>query len=278
MTVKQVVGAGQIKAILASGDTKPSTTYANGAPVLPGDAIWVYDTDTVYITRDTGTNWVAHGSWTSISAIKTETDQIGTIVNTGGTATLGTILGDAANVPLNTKLGTMTNSGGTAALGSILGDVANSSIAIRLTNIMNQAYQSPPAVAHCTSITTQNLFTIANGVAYIHFIAGYVTTAIQASGNNTKLQFTPTGGSATDLCSILDLTGTVIRTFLYITGVKATALTKSTDPGIIVGTTPFLNPLVLSPGVLSMNCVGTTTEVIDWYVSWSPMVAGTTLS
>lgn len=250
MTVKQVVGAGQIKAILASGDTKPSTTYTNGAPVLPGDAIWVYDTDTVYITRDTGSNWVAHGSWTSISAIKTETDQIGTIVNTGGTA----------------------------ALGSILGDVANSSIAIRLTNIMNQAYQSPPAVAHCTSITTQNLFTIANGAAYIHFIAGYVTTAIQASGNNTKLQFTPTGGSATDICSILDLTGTVIRTFLYITGVKATALTKSTDPGIIVGTTPFLNPLVLSPGVLSMNCVGTTTGVIDWYVSWSPMVAGTTLS
>lgn len=60
---------------------------------------------------------------------------IGTLVNSGGTATLGGIIGDLANVTVATwlqKIGTLTNSGGTATLGSILGDVANIDIATRL--------------------------------------------------------------------------------------------------------------------------------------------------
>ena len=60
---------------------------------------------------------------------------VGTLTNTGGTATLGGILGDVANVDIATwlqKIGTLTNAGGTATLGGILGDVANISIASRL--------------------------------------------------------------------------------------------------------------------------------------------------
>ncbi len=59
MTVKFATGAGQIKAIFASGDVKP-TTYPNGNPIENGAAIWEYDTDTIYITYDHGTHWVAH--------------------------------------------------------------------------------------------------------------------------------------------------------------------------------------------------------------------------
>lgn len=60
---------------------------------------------------------------------------IGTLVNTGGTATLGGILGDLANVTIATwlqKIGTLTNTGGTATLGSALGDLANIDMATRL--------------------------------------------------------------------------------------------------------------------------------------------------
>lgn len=71
---------------------------------------------------------------------------IGTLTNTGGTATLGGILGDVANSDIATRLtaiktmtdkvGTITNTGGTASIGGVLGDVANTSIATRLTNIL----------------------------------------------------------------------------------------------------------------------------------------------
>jgi hypothetical protein len=82
---------------------------------------------------------------TTIPAIKTMTDKIGTVTNTGGTATIGAILGDAANSALVTreaniqtevnKIGTITNTGGTATIGAVLGDVANSAVAVRLTTI-----------------------------------------------------------------------------------------------------------------------------------------------
>jgi len=60
---------------------------------------------------------------------------VGTLSNSGGTATLGGILGDVANVSVATwlqKIGTLANTGGTATLGGILGDVANIGIATRL--------------------------------------------------------------------------------------------------------------------------------------------------
>jgi hypothetical protein len=67
--------------------------------------------------------------------IATWLQKIGTLVNSGGTATLGGIIGDFANVTIATwlqKIGTLTNTGGTATLGGILGNVANIDIASRL--------------------------------------------------------------------------------------------------------------------------------------------------
>jgi len=71
---------------------------------------------------------------------------IGTPVNAGGTATLGAIIGDAANntlvarlatiTTMTDKIGTVTNAGGTASVGAILGDFANTSLVTRLTNIL----------------------------------------------------------------------------------------------------------------------------------------------
>jgi hypothetical protein len=68
--------------------------------------------------------------------------KIGTITNTGGTATIGAVLGDVANSSLQTriaaikteadKIGTVTNTGGSATLGAAIGDMANSSLATRV--------------------------------------------------------------------------------------------------------------------------------------------------
>jgi hypothetical protein len=74
--------------------------------------------------------------------VQTEVNKIGTVTNTGGTATLGAVLGDVANSSLQTriaaikteadKIGTVTNTGGSATLGAAIGDMANSSLATRV--------------------------------------------------------------------------------------------------------------------------------------------------
>lgn len=74
--------------------------------------------------------------------------QIGTLVNAGGTATVGGIFGDFANSSLVTRLGnvqtevdkvgTLVNAGGTATLGGILGDFANSDAVTRFGNIQTE--------------------------------------------------------------------------------------------------------------------------------------------
>lgn len=77
-----------------------------------------------------------------------DTDVIGTIVNAGGTATLGALLGDFANVALVTrlanlqteadKIGTIVNAGGTATIGGVFGDFANVALVTRLANIQTE--------------------------------------------------------------------------------------------------------------------------------------------
>jgi hypothetical protein len=75
--------------------------------------------------------------------------QIGTIVNAGGTATIGGVWGDMANSPAVTrfaniqteadKIGTIVNAGGTATIGGVFGDMANSPVVTRLANIQTEA-------------------------------------------------------------------------------------------------------------------------------------------
>ncbi len=119
------------------------------------------------------------------------------------------------------------------------------------------------------SITTADLFTISGGPVKLIGFVGYITTAIEAAANATKIRFTPTGGAATDLCATLDVTGSAIRKMFTITGTKASAMALSADAGIVVAN--LASPLVLGPGVISMNCAGTTTGAITWYAVYEPM-------
>lgn len=64
----------------------------------------------------------------------TNTEKIGTISNSGGTASIGAILGDVANVDLATRTA-VTNTGGTETLNGLLGDFANDSLVSRMDDI-----------------------------------------------------------------------------------------------------------------------------------------------
>lgn len=176
-----------------------------------------------------------------------------------------------------TQLGTIANTGGTATVGGILGDVANSSIAVRLTNMASQ-------VARCTtgkaiaSITSANLFTVALGPVRVLSAIGHITTGIEAAANAIKLTHTPTGGSAVDLCATLDVTGAAIRKVLVLNGVKATPLTLSTDEGVVTLANQSGMPIVLTPGTIALNCAGATSGAVTWYIEYEPLYIGATVA
>ena len=125
------------------------------------------------------------------------------------------------------------------------------------------------------SLSTQNLFTIAGGAVEIIRIIGHITTATQASNNNTKLVFTSTGGAAVDLCGTNNMNNKVVRKVISITKVKSDAMLVSADDWVVVITA--VNQLVLVPGVISLNCAGNTSGVIDWEIQYTPITDTSTI-
>ncbi|RQW79239.1 MAG: hypothetical protein EHM79_20820, partial [Geobacter sp.] len=91
---------------------------------------------------------------------------------------------------------TLTNTGGTATLGSILGDVANSDIATRLTALATLADWLPRTVKK-TSLALDggdvvDVFTIAGGPIEILGLNMVVTTAVSANACDVYFLSDPT--------------------------------------------------------------------------------------
>jgi hypothetical protein len=177
-----------------------------------------------------------------------------------------------------TLVGVLVNSGGTASLGGILGDVANSDIATRLTNLANQAVRTTAKKAISGGISTANLFTVTGGAVRVLNVTGHIVTTLAATGDNVKLVFTDTlTSTATDICAVLDLNGKLQGTFLNITGTFANAMTNSATKGVVLQT--LAAGLVLAPGVLSMNAATPqATGAIDWYIEYEPMAPGAAIA
>lgn len=117
---------------------------------------------------------------------------------------------------------------------------------------------------------TQDLFTITGGSVKLTSLVGLITTVIAAGANNAKLVFTPTGGSAVDLCAVVDIASGAVGKFLTITGVKANAMALSADAGVCVNAVAMA-PIILAPGVISLNCSAGTTGVIDFYIGFESL-------
>jgi hypothetical protein len=134
-------------------------------------------------------------------------------------------------------------------------------------------------VAKKTAATpvTQDLFTVAGGAVRILAIVGHITTAIAAGANSAKLVYTSTGGAAVDLCAAADIAGMAIRKLLTITGIAANAIALSTAEGVVVSAVAT-TPLIVTPGVLSLNCTAGTTGVIDFFIEYEPLAAGATIA
>lgn len=200
---------------------------------------------------------------------------IGTITNSGGTATIGGVLGDVANVSLATRTA-VTNTGGTATLNGALGDVANVSVASRLIQgVPRLTTYTKADVTAATAWTTGNspvtIFTV-TGDVLITNIYGVVTTALTSASNNGTIALGVSGATGG---------------FIAATTLDATILHTA---GFIWTTTGGILKIYSVPGSGAPFAVGTNTNIIltiatnsasaggmTIYCQWIPMSAGATV-
>lgn len=205
----------------------------------------------------------------------------GTPENTGGTATFAKVLGDALNSSIVARLTTLQSElSGTAGIVSFPAAAAPGngvSIAEVLNHIAQQVARTTAAKS-VASVTTANLFTVSGGPVRVLALVGYVTTGLEVAGNNMKIQFTPTGGAANDVCAVLDVTGVAERTWLrvslhdvaeaVIAGTSGAGWVNSSQKGFEGAASMFFT------GTFSMNCTATTTGAITWYIEYEPLAPG----
>jgi hypothetical protein len=113
------------------------------------------------------------------------------------------------------------------------------------------------------------LFNIVGGRVAITQIIGEVTEAIQNQANDTKLQATPTGGSAVDLCAALDIADMGIGTLFSITGTPTDPLADSSS--LI---TPQAKHVILGEGTIDLDCAATNDGEIEWTVYYIALDQG----
>ena len=112
------------------------------------------------------------------------------------------------------------------------------------------------AVADLTG--SPSVFTITGGPIAVRQL-GFMVTTLMAGANNLKFQHTVTGGSAADLCGNVDTDAGAVGQLYVIDGVKVTAATKVTDPGIAVYADIDHMPIILSTGTITAVFDSTST-------------------
>lgn len=132
--------------------------------------------------------------------------------------------------------------------------------------------------ADLTSTTTR--FTVSGGPVKINYLGLLVTTAIPAGANTLKFQFTPTGGSATDLCGTTDTASASAQQVFLVDGTKATALVKTTDVGILAAGQALHMPLILGTGIITTVFSGgpPATGAVTLFIQWEPLTSESKVS
>jgi hypothetical protein len=195
-------------------------------------------------------------SQTNIDLIKTETDKIpAEIIKTSA------IKAKTDNLPVNPASQTNIDLIKTET------DKIPAEI-IKTSYIQSQVRKTCPKKT-TTSLVTQNLFAISGGAVEVIRLIGHITTTTQSNNNNTKIVFTATGRAAVDLCATNNMNNRSVGRVCNISKVKADAMTVSPDDGVVVITTTA--QLILVPGIISLNCAGNTSGVIDWEIEYSPL-------
>ncbi len=117
--------------------------------------------------------------------------------------------------------------------------------------------------------TTGDLFNVVGGRVAITQIIGEVTDDIQDQANATKLVATPTGGSASDICDVLDIDDDDEGTMYGITGDPTDNMVD--DEGVMPGQEV---PVIVKAGAVQLECAASNTGEVKWTVFYVPIDDG----
>lgn len=184
----------------------------------------------------------------------------------------GVSLAEVLRYVQESQVGSLTNSGGTATLAGILGDVANSSVAARLTTIAGYAVAMERAVEKSDGsvpLGADNLFTITGGPILVTDFIGIVTTEIGADVSTCQIQITTTAPAGTvNLSTAVNIETDAVGTSYTFTVATPGVLTPNTAGAIDqVPRLAWLCPI----GTIKATFSAATTGVIKWYMVYRPL-------
>lgn len=121
---------------------------------------------------------------------------------------------------------------------------------------------------------THGIFTIAGIVIITHIVGYVITTAMDATGCNLKLQHSV---GVTDLCADLAIASDIVGTYYTITGTVANAmiardLTTVGAPGTLQAAAQ-----IMGAGTISYVNSGTQVGVVGWFVAYLPVHPGSSI-
>lgn len=138
------------------------------------------------------------------------------------------------------------------------------------------------ATATLPQTTTGAIFTVAGGRVALRMILGEVTTALGATATSLNIVFTPTGGSAADLCAATVCTSDAVGTLYHVSGVGADLLSAQTVAGTEVPNVTYGQlmkyPLVLDTGSIGLKASGSDTGSVKWDLIYVPLDVGATVA
>ncbi len=118
-------------------------------------------------------------------------------------------------------------------------------------------------------------FTVTGGNVELMSIVGEVTSAIANTPNATKLTFNPTGtGGSTDLCATLDIDNKVVGTLLGLSGDFSDAMLTGLWLLERTSTANTAKGIVVAPGTIDLDCVGSIGGETSWTLVYRPLEAG----
>ena len=125
-----------------------------------------------------------------------------------------------------------------------------------------------------------NIFNV-SGVSMVQYMFGHVTTLIGAGDAVPQITFTPTGGAAINLCApALTIAADPVNTLYVWDGTLGTALAPAAGIGTVDAgeSTWVAGFILLVAGTIRItNAVGST-GIIDWYISYLPLVDTTIIT
>jgi hypothetical protein len=135
-------------------------------------------------------------------------------------------------------------------------------------NLVTKATATTPQGADGT------LFTVTGGQVEILQLVGEVTTAIESATNISKLKFNPTGtGADVNLCQDLEWNALAVGTLFSITGNPNDVM----QSGLWI-TQGMSQPIILGPGVIELECDGSTSGSVGWQLLYRPLEAGASVA